>query len=94
VRPVYFMENLTGRATQDTDDGLALMTPLESATLLRMIAMDDIAAIVGVVFAQPECHIGKAFDIAGDELTMSDAARRQPAACLGDGDCAAGPPGA
>ena len=74
VRPVYFMENLTGWATQDSDDGLALMTPLLSTTRLQMIAMDDIAAIVGVVFAQPARYIGKAFDIAGDELTMPDAA--------------------
>ena len=39
-----------------------------------MIAVDDIAAIVGVVFAEPDRFIGKAFDIAGDELTLPDAA--------------------
>jgi len=74
VRPAYFMENLVTWATQDSDEGLALMTPLASTTRLQMVAVDDIAAIVGVAFAQPEHYIGKAFDIAGDELTMPDAA--------------------
>jgi uncharacterized protein YbjT (DUF2867 family) len=50
------------------------MTPLASTTRLQMIAVDDIAALVGVAFAQPERYVGKAFDIAGDELTMPDAA--------------------
>jgi uncharacterized protein YbjT (DUF2867 family) len=74
VRPVYFMENMVSWNTQHTDEGLAVMTPLSSTTLLQMIAVDDIAAIVGVVFAEPDRFIGKAFDIAGDELTMPDAA--------------------
>jgi uncharacterized protein YbjT (DUF2867 family) len=73
VRPVYFMENLVTWA-QDSDKGLAVTTPLATTTRLQMIAVDDIAAIVGVVFAQPERYVGKAFDIAGDELTMPDAA--------------------
>jgi uncharacterized protein YbjT (DUF2867 family) len=74
VRPVYFMENMVSWNTQHTDEGLAVMTPLSSTTRLQMIAVDDIAAIVGVVFAEPDKFIGKAFDIAGDELTMPDAA--------------------
>ena len=74
VRQVFFMENLTTWATQDTDEGLAVSMPLASTTTLQMIAVDDIAAIVGVVFAEPERYVGKAFDIAGDELTMPEAA--------------------
>jgi uncharacterized protein YbjT (DUF2867 family) len=68
------MENLTTWGTQDSDEGLAVMTPLASTTTLQMIAVDDIAAIIGVVFAEPERYIGEAFDIAGDELTMPDTA--------------------
>ena len=74
VRPVYFMENMVGWSTQSTDEGLAVMMPLSSTTTVQMIAVDDIAAIAGVVFAEPDKYIGKAFDIAGDELTMPDAA--------------------
>ncbi len=74
VRPVFFMENLASWGTQNTDDGLAIMTPLATTTPLQMIAVDDIAALTGVVFAEPDRFIGKAFDIAGDELTLPDAA--------------------
>ena len=38
------------------------------------MSSNDVAAIAGIVFAQPEKYIGKAFDIAGDELTFPDAA--------------------
>jgi uncharacterized protein YbjT (DUF2867 family) len=74
VRPVFFMENLVSWGTQPSDEGLAVMAPLAPTTRLQMIAVDDIAAIVGVVFAEPERFIGKALDIAGDELTLPDAA--------------------
>jgi uncharacterized protein YbjT (DUF2867 family) len=74
IRPVYFMENLLSWATQRTDEGLAITAPLSGTTRLQMIAVDDVAAIAAIVFAQPEKYIGKAFDIAGDELTFPDAA--------------------
>ena len=54
VRPVYFMENFVTWATQRTDEGLVVAVPLRGTTPLQMIAVDDIAAIVGIVFAQPE----------------------------------------
>ena len=74
IRPVYFMENLLTFGAQRTDEGLAIAAPLSGTTRLQMIAVDDVAAIAGIVFAQPEKYIGKAFDIAGDELTFPDAA--------------------
>ncbi len=74
VRPVYFMENFLTFATQRTDEGLAIAVPLRGDTTLQMIAVDDVAAIVGIVFARPDRFIGKAFDVAGDELTFPAAA--------------------
>jgi uncharacterized protein YbjT (DUF2867 family) len=74
VRPVYFMENLIIYGVQSGDEGLTLPVPLPSTTPVQMIAVDDVAAIVGLVFAQPDHYIGKAFDIAGDELTFPKAA--------------------
>ena len=74
IRPVYFMENLVTWAAQHNDEGLIVPVPLSDTTRLQMIAVDDVAAIVALTFAQPEKYIGKAFDIAGDELTMPDAA--------------------
>ncbi len=74
IRPVYFMENLLTFGTRRTDEGLVVAAPLSGTTRLQMIAVDDVAAITGIVFAQPGKYIGKAFDIAGDELTFPDAA--------------------
>ena len=74
VRPTSFMENLVRYGTQHTDEGLIVPAPLQSTTRVQMIAVDDIAAIVAIVFARPEKYIGKAFDIAGDELTFPEAA--------------------
>jgi uncharacterized protein YbjT (DUF2867 family) len=80
VRPVYFMENLVNYGVQSGDEGLTLPLPLASTTPIQMIAVDDIAAIVGLVFAQPDHYIGKAVDVAGDELTFPDAATALSAA--------------
>ena len=74
VRPAYFMDNLVTVAMQRTDNGLVIPVPLQSTTRLQMIAVDDVAAIAAIVFAQPEKYIGKAFDVAGDELTFPEAA--------------------
>jgi uncharacterized protein YbjT (DUF2867 family) len=74
VRPVYFMENFTSWATQRSDEGLVVLAPLASETSLKMIAVDDVAAIVAIAFAEPHKFIGKAIDIAGDELTFPEAA--------------------
>ena len=73
IRPVYFMENLVNWGAR-TDEGLIVPVPLSATTRLQMIAVDDVAAIVALTFAQPDKYIGKAFDIAGDELTFPEAA--------------------
>ena len=74
VRPTSFMENLVRYATQRTDEGLIVPVPLQSTTRVQMIAVDDIAAIVAIVFAEPEKYVGTAFDLAGDELSFPEAA--------------------
>ena len=42
---------------------------------IQMLASNDIGRIVARVFENRENYLGKAFDIAGDSLTMPDAAR-------------------
>ena len=74
VRPAFFMENLLRWSSARGDQGLALLSPLAQDVALQMIAVDDLAAITGVVFAQPGRFAGKAFDVAGDELTFPEAA--------------------
>jgi uncharacterized protein YbjT (DUF2867 family) len=66
LRPVSFMENFTGGyALRDgkVSTGLAPHVPQQ------VIAVRDVAAFVGLAFADPEAWIGRTEDIAGDELT-------------------------
>jgi uncharacterized protein YbjT (DUF2867 family) len=80
VRPVYFMENLVTLGAQRTDQGLIVPVPMQQTTKLQMISVEDVAAIIAIVFARPEEFIGRAFDIAADELTYPEATRALSAA--------------
>jgi uncharacterized protein YbjT (DUF2867 family) len=72
LRPVFFMENLQWNRQQIEAGTLSLA--LRPTTRLQMIAADDIGALAALAFAEPERSIGEAVEIAGDELTMPEAA--------------------
>jgi uncharacterized protein YbjT (DUF2867 family) len=71
VRPVFFMDNLVKPSLR-----LVLMTLMRSylpkTKPLQMIAVDDIGKWVARAFANPHAFIGKAEEIAGDELTRTE----------------------
>src|SRR5205823_2889864 len=69
LRPVFFMENWLGMRT--AIEGGALTLPLDPATRLQMIAVDDIGGMVAIAFEHPGKWQGRAFEIAGDELSMT-----------------------
>jgi len=71
VRPVFYMENLSSRFIRVLQ--LALMRSyIPSGKTLQMIALDDVGAWVARAFADPKAFIGKAEEIAGDELTTAE----------------------
>jgi uncharacterized protein YbjT (DUF2867 family) len=70
LRPVFFMENWLGMRDSILQGRLAL--PLQPATRLQMIAVDDIAAFVAMAFEHPQKWRGRALDIAGAEHSMSE----------------------
>lgn len=74
VRPVYFMDNFW---TYQKDQILSgtLNFPLPPQRTLQMIAVSDIGDVVAACFQNPEKFVGQAFDLAGDELTIPQAAR-------------------
>lgn len=72
VRPVFFMENWLSMR-QSIENG-AIELPLDPATRLQMIAVDDIGGVVAMAFEHPGKWQGRAFEIAGDELSMSGVA--------------------
>ncbi len=73
VRPVFFMENWLGMR-QSIENG-AIMLPLDPSTRLQMIAVDDIGGIVATAFEHAAKWQDRAFDIAGDELSMAEIAQ-------------------
>lgn len=72
LRPVFFMENW-GRSRDAILSG-TLVQPLGPATPLQMVAVDDIGAFAALAFSQPERWLGDAVELAGDALTMPQAA--------------------
>lgn len=72
LRPVFFMENwLMMRQMIDTG---AITFPLSPDKRLAMIAVDDIGAFVALAFEHPERWRNRAFELAGDELSMTEIA--------------------
>ncbi len=51
-----------------------LAQPLAPDKPLQQVAVDDIGAVAALAFADPAAWSGRAVDLAGDELTMSQAA--------------------
>jgi uncharacterized protein YbjT (DUF2867 family) len=72
VRPVYFFENFGGWVLQAQDGGAGytVATPLAPGTTLQGVAVDDFGALVARVFAATDEWVGRAFELAGDELTL------------------------
>ncbi len=71
VRPAFFMDNFKKSSVR-----LLLMAMLRAyvpkAKPLQMIAVEDIGKWVAHAFAHPETFIGRAEEIAGDELTRPE----------------------
>ncbi len=74
VRPVFFMENFTSPWLKPGLMEGKLMTGIKPATRVQMIAVDDIGKFGLLAFEQYEKMNRVELDIAGDELTMPEAA--------------------
>ena len=82
VRPVFFMENLAwGDLKEGIDKGVLSMA-LPAERRLQFVAVDDIGYFVARAFGRPDEYMGQAFDLAGDELTIPQVAKKY-AACVG-----------
>ena len=75
IRPVFFMENLAGPWFLPGIQEGKLAVAIEPTTKLQMIAVADIGKYGAWAFLEHESLNGRAIDIAGDELTMPEAAK-------------------
>jgi uncharacterized protein YbjT (DUF2867 family) len=74
IRPVFFMENLLTPWFKPAIDKGSLAVGMDPATKLQMIAVRDIGKYGLLAFEKHEEMKGREIDIAGDELTMPEAA--------------------
>jgi uncharacterized protein YbjT (DUF2867 family) len=69
LRPVGFMENYYIPAVEKALIGGTLLDAVRVDKPYQLICTDDIGAFAALAFAKPGAFIGKAIEIAGDELT-------------------------
>ena len=72
LRPVFFMDNFRWQAERIREG--RLVQGVRPETRLQMIAVDDIGAFAALAFGAPDEWLGRTIEIAGDELTMIEAA--------------------
>lgn len=68
LRPVFFMDNLN-RSRQDILTEGVIRAGMRPDKKIQMIAVDDIGAFVAMALSRPQDFMGRAFELAGDELT-------------------------
>jgi uncharacterized protein YbjT (DUF2867 family) len=73
LQPVFFYENLEAFAEDIVEDG-QLAFPLEEGVSLQMVGHDDVGRAAAVAFANRDAFVGERYDLAGDELTLSETA--------------------
>jgi uncharacterized protein YbjT (DUF2867 family) len=66
LRPVSFMENYTGG--YHLHEG-TVTTAFEPEVPQQIMAVDDVGVFAALAFARPDEWIGRAIDLAGDEVT-------------------------
>jgi uncharacterized protein YbjT (DUF2867 family) len=74
LRPAFFMENFLSPWFKPAIDQGQLAVGIKPTTKLQMIAVADIGKYGKVAFERHDQFAGRAFDLAGDELTMPQAA--------------------
>lgn len=72
IRPVFFMENWNYQRDAILSGTISL--PLDPARKLQQIAVEDIGVFAAMAFVDPSKWIGRAIDLAGDDLSMDETA--------------------
>jgi uncharacterized protein YbjT (DUF2867 family) len=73
-RPVYMMYNFNRPETRSSILKGALTMNIKPDRPLQMLAAEDLAVFIGLALEKPSDFMGKAIELAGDELTMPQAA--------------------
>ena len=72
LQPVFFFQNFEAFAEDILEGTIAL--PLAEDVSLQMVDVEDVGRAAAVALAEPETFVGERFEVAGDELTLSETA--------------------
>ncbi|MFI5835923.1 NmrA/HSCARG family protein [Micromonospora sp. NPDC051300] len=75
VRPTFFMDNFLGFGPEVVDGALVVRLALTPSTRVQLVAAEDIGRLAATAFDEPEEFVGRAIELAGDELTGPEMAR-------------------
>jgi uncharacterized protein YbjT (DUF2867 family) len=73
-RPVFMMYNFNAPDMHALIDKGSFTMALKPNRALQMLSAEDLAVFVNLAFENPADYLGKAIELAGDELTMPQAA--------------------
>ncbi|HYT01053.1 MAG TPA: NmrA/HSCARG family protein [Thermoplasmata archaeon] len=76
TRPVAFMDSLMSPWMADAIRSGILARPMPPTTRQQLVAVKDIGEIVARAFDRPDKASGKTVDLAGDEVTVEEQARK------------------
>jgi uncharacterized protein YbjT (DUF2867 family) len=71
LRPAFFMDNFADHGPSEEDGKLVLRLALKPDTAVQLIAVSDIGNFAALAFADPDAYVGRAWELAGDELTAT-----------------------
>lgn len=71
LRPVMFMENHAHPLIGVRGERAVIRLVPQTATV-QLIAVEDIGAFAALSFADPDRHVGKAYELAGDQLSRDE----------------------
>jgi uncharacterized protein YbjT (DUF2867 family) len=74
LRPTFLMENFQIPALRQSILAGSLYFGMPAQTKIQFIAGDDVGAFVALAFEQPGTFLGKALELAGDEMPMQQVA--------------------
>jgi uncharacterized protein YbjT (DUF2867 family) len=74
LRPVFMMYNFNRPEMQSSIRNGTISMAIKPDRPLQMLAADDLAVFVNLAFETPADYVGKAIELAGDELAMAGAA--------------------
>lgn len=74
LRPSFFMDNFAAHGPQNVDGTLVVRLALKPDTRVQFVAVEDIGFFAAEAFERPGQYVGRAVELAGDELSATEVA--------------------